>query len=85
MKAKKTSRHKPLDAEDQLRKLGKRLRDLRIKKGFTSLEIFAYEHGFGRAQYGRYELGRDLQMTTLIRLVNCFDMTLEEFFSEGFD
>ena len=84
MKAKKTSKQS-LDADDQLQKLGKRLRELRIKKGFTSLEIFAYEHGFGRAQYGRYELGKDLQFTTLVRLINCFEMSLEEFFSEGFE
>jgi len=84
MKSRKEQKNGALDAVDQLEKLGKRLRELRIKKGYSSLEIFAYEHGFGRAQYGRYELGKDLQFTTLIRLVNCFDMTLEEFFGEGF-
>lgn len=85
MKAKKSSKHIPLDPNLQLEKLGKRLRELRLKKGYTSLEIFAYEHGFGRAQYGRYELGQDLQFTTLVRLVNCFEMSLEEFFIEGFN
>lgn len=84
MKAKKNSKHVPLDPDLQLENLGKRLRELRLKKGYTSLEIFAYEHGFGRAQYGRYELGQDLQFTTLIRLVNCFEMSLEDFFGEGF-
>jgi len=82
--AKKEHKSSPLNSDEQLMKLGKRLRDLRIKKGFSSLEIFAYEHSFGRAQYGRYELGKDLQFTTLIRLVNCFDMTLSQFFSDGF-
>ena len=85
MKGKKNPKRPPLNADDQLQKLGKRLRDLRLKKGYSSLEIFAYEHGFGRAQYGRYELGKDLQFTTLIRLVNCFEMSLEEFFKEGFE
>jgi hypothetical protein len=85
MKSKKSQKRQPLDAEDQLKKLGKRLRELRISKGYTSLEIFAYDHGFGRAQYGRYEIGKDLQFTTLVRLVNCFDLTLGEFFDEGFD
>lgn len=85
MKAKKSNKHVPLDPNLQLEKLGKRLRELRLKKGYTSLEIFAYEHGFGRAQYGRYELGQDLQFTTLVRLINCFDMSLEDFFGDGFD
>jgi transcriptional regulator with XRE-family HTH domain len=85
MKAKKSNKHVPLDPNSQLENLGQRLRELRLKKGYTSLEIFAYEHGFGRAQYGRYELGQDLQFTTLVRLVNCFEMSLEEFFGAGFD
>jgi len=85
MNRKKNSKGLSLDPNDQLKKLGQRLRHLRLKKGFTSLEIFAYEHGFGRAQYGRYETGKDLQFTTLVRLVNCFEMSLEDFFSEGFD
>lgn len=73
-----------LNAGDQLTKLGNRIRELRKKKGYTSLEIFAYEHGFGRTQYARYENGEDLRFSTLVRLVNCFDMTLEEFFGKGF-
>ncbi len=84
MKGKKNTKQAPLDPNIQLENLGKRLRDLRQKKGYTSLEIFAYEHGFGRAQYGRYELGQDLQFTTLVRLVNCFEMSLADFFAEGF-
>lgn len=73
-----------LNAEDQQAKLGNRIRELRKKKGYTSLEIFAYEHGFGRTQYARYENGEDLRFSTLVRLIKCFDMTLEEFFGEGF-
>lgn len=65
--------------------LGKRIKSLRIKMGFTNYEYFAYEKGFSRAQYGRYEQGKDLQFTTLVKLVKAFDMTLEEFFSEGFE
>lgn len=65
--------------------LGKRIKGLRIKMGFTNYEYFAYEKGFSRAQYGRYEQGKDLQFTTLVKLVKAFDLTLEEFFSEGFE
>ena len=72
-------------AEDQLKKLGKRLKALRLEKGFTNMDIFAYEHGFSRAQYGRYETGKDLQFTTLVRLANCFEITLAELFNKGFE
>lgn len=65
--------------------LGERIRQLRIAKGFSSFETFAYEHNISRAQYGRYEKGQDLRFSTLLRIVSAFGITLEEFFSEGFE
>jgi transcriptional regulator with XRE-family HTH domain len=66
-------------------KMAKRLKGLRIKQGFTSYESFANEHGLSRALYGRYEKGKDLRFSSLVKLVKAFDITLEEFFSEGFE
>jgi transcriptional regulator with XRE-family HTH domain len=74
-----------LEPGDQLIRLGKRIKKLRIAKGYTSYEYFAYEHDISRAQFGRYEKGQDLRFSTLIKLINAFGMTLPEFFSEGFD
>ncbi|MEO0505798.1 MAG: helix-turn-helix transcriptional regulator [Bacteroidota bacterium] len=71
--------------EEQLERLGKRMRELRISKGFTNYEQFAFEHELPRAQYGRYEQGQDLRFSSLIKVVKAFDMTLEAFFAEGFD
>ena len=70
--------------EDALKNLGIRIKDLRIKKGYTSYEYFAYDHNISRAQFGRYERGEDLRFSTLVKIINAFDMTIEEFFSEGF-
>jgi len=81
----KSDKQKHLDQDEELKKLAERLKYLRKKKGYSNMDIFAYEHGFGRAQYGRYENGQDLRYTTVIRLANCFDMSIKEFFSEGFD
>lgn len=67
-----------------LKKLGERIKEIRISKGYTSYEYFAYEHNISRAQFGRYERGEDLRFSTLIRIVSAFDMTFEEFFSKGF-
>lgn len=67
-------------------KLGTRIKQLRIAKGYTSYEYFAYEHKLGRAQFGRYERGtEDLRYSTLLKIVRAFGMDMEEFFSEGFD
>jgi transcriptional regulator with XRE-family HTH domain len=84
MKKAKNAKYIPLETDEVLQKMGKRIRELRIKKGFTNMDIFAYEHGFARAQYGRYENGEDLRFSTLLRLINAFEMSLEEFFSAGF-
>ena len=85
-KGKKNAKKKPveLDAEAVLQQLGNRIKNLRIKEGYTSYEYFAYEHDIPRAQFGRYEKGQDLRLSSLIKVINAFGMTLEEFFSEGF-
>ena len=86
MSTKKKS--KPLDPEDQKKRLGERLRQLRKAMGYTSAEKFAYDKGFQRATYGIYEQGKpdlNIEFETLIRLANGFGVTLKEFFSEGFD
>lgn len=78
------SREKNKAAEKELQKLGSRIKQLRIQKGYTSYEYFAYEKNISRAQYGRYENGEDLRYSSLIKIVKAFDMSMEEFFSDGF-
>jgi len=68
-----------------LEKLGKRIKDLREKAGYTSYETFAYEAGISRTMYGNYENGSDMRTVNLRKIVKAHNMTLKEFFSEGFD
>jgi len=68
-----------------LEKLANRIKDLRTKKGYSSHEYFVYDHNFSRSQFGRYEKGQDLRFSSLLKIVRAFEMTLEEFFSEGFE
>ncbi len=84
-KAKKGNDFVVMDYEEQRIKLGERIKGLRIRKGYTNYESFAYEHNISRAQYGRYEKGQNIRFSSLIKLMNAFEMTLPEFFSEGFD
>jgi len=63
--------------------LAKRIKELRIKQGFTNYEYFAYEKNIARSQFGRYEKGEDIRFSSLIKLIRAFDMTPSEFF-EGF-
>lgn len=65
--------------------LGNRIKSLRIKKGYSNYEYFAFENDIPRAQYGRYENGEDLKYSSLIRVIKALGISLEEFFSEGFE
>ena len=71
--------------QEQINNLGKRIRDLRKKKGYDSHEKFAYEHGISRSQYGRYEKGYNLKFNSLLKILEALDVSLAEFFAEGFE
>lgn len=81
---KKAPQKAELDINQQLVKLGARIKQLRIAKGYTSYEQFAFDNDISRAQVGRYEKGNDIQFSTLVRVCNGLGVTLEEFFSQGF-
>lgn len=84
MAKKKKSSSKDV-VEKGITDLGSRFKQLRKKKEYTNYEIFAYEHGIGRSQYGKYEKGTDMQWSTIVKLIDKHGMTIKEFFSEGFD
>jgi transcriptional regulator with XRE-family HTH domain len=71
--------------EDVLKKLGIRLRELRLAKGEENYEKFAYKHDLNRAQVWRYENGEEMTVTSLVKMLNALDISLAEFFSEGFE
>jgi transcriptional regulator with XRE-family HTH domain len=71
--------------QEQLQKLANRIKALRIQKGYTSYEYFAYDHNIPRAQYGRYEKGEDLKFSSLLKVLQGLDISLKEFFEEGFN
>lgn len=70
--------------KEQLKKLAERIKELRVKKGYTSYEYFAYDHNIPRAQYGRYEKGEDLKFSSLLKVLRGLDISIEDFFNEGF-
>ncbi len=70
--------------ELQIKNLGARIKELRIKKGYSNAEFFAYDHRINRSQYGKYERGEDLRFSSLLRIIEIHGLTLKDFFSEGF-
>ncbi|MFC3563269.1 helix-turn-helix domain-containing protein [Pedobacter jamesrossensis] len=75
-----------LISEKELKKIGLRLKSLRKSKGFTSPDKFSYENNLNRSQYGKYEAGNtNITIGTLINILNCFSMSLSEFFNDDYD
>jgi transcriptional regulator with XRE-family HTH domain len=72
-------------AATELEMLGNRIKELRKKKGYTNQELFAYDNGLNRAQYNKYERGGDIRFSSLVRLLKALDISLKDFFKEGFD
>lgn len=73
------------EEEKHLKQLGARLRHYRKLRGYTNYEYFAYEVQMSRTQYGKYEKGANIQYTTLLNLLKALDVSVKEFFEEGFD
>lgn len=63
------------------KEVGKRLREIRKAKGYTSYEAFANQHEINRVQMGRYENGEDMRISTLAKILSALDITWEEFFT----
>ncbi|MBN2480456.1 MAG: helix-turn-helix transcriptional regulator [Bacteroidales bacterium] len=71
--------------EEDLRKLAKRIKELRREKGYGNYEDFAYVNDLPRAQYGRYEKGEDLKFSSLMKVIRALGISVKDFFSKGFD
>jgi transcriptional regulator with XRE-family HTH domain len=67
------------------KKLGIRITELRKKSGYTSQEAFAYEVGISRGQYYKYELGTNMEIASLLKIIKFHNLSITEFFSEGFE
>jgi len=80
------SKNREQDIENKhLQNLGERLKHLRKEKGYTNYEQFAFDNEIPRAQYGRYEKGQDLRFSSLLKILKALDISLKDFFSEGFE
>ncbi|MBL4663225.1 MAG: helix-turn-helix transcriptional regulator [Flavobacteriaceae bacterium] len=78
--AKKTPVKKQLDPRAE--QVAKKLKEMRIEKGYTSYENFAIDKGIRRMQYWRMETGTNFTFTSLLRILDAHKMSLSEFFEE---
>lgn len=69
----------------QLEILAERFKQLRRERGYTNYEQFAFDNELPRAQYGRYEKGEDLRFSSLLKVLKALNISIKDFFGEGFD
>ncbi len=71
------------DPKSLLKNIGAKLKKRRKELGYKNGDDFAYAVEINRSQYGKYEAGsQDIRLSTLLKIVNSLDLTIEEFFSE---
>ncbi|MCF6295455.1 MAG: XRE family transcriptional regulator [Flavobacteriaceae bacterium] len=68
--------------DKRILKIAKKIRQLRIEKGYVSNEFFAWEHNIPRVQYWRMEKGTNFTIKTFLRILDAHEMTLEDFFKD---
>lgn len=71
--------------EEEFHKLvGKRIREIRIEKGYKAAEDLAYKKNLPRSQYSRYEAGTNMRIDSFKKILEALEVTEAEFFSKGF-
>lgn len=76
---------KDLYTQQQLENLAKRIKQLRKEKGITNYEHLAYMSNTSRSMISRFENGHDVRFSTLLRVIKALDISVKEFFGEGFE
>jgi transcriptional regulator with XRE-family HTH domain len=87
MSARKSTNRKAnqLDSNEQVyEKIGKRIKDLRLRAGYSNAEKFAFENDITRSQYAMWEKGQDMKISSLLRIARAHNITIDDFFGEGF-
>lgn len=80
MEVGKVADNSQFNGDQELIELGRRIRALRISKGYKSAEKFALEHNLSRVHYGRWEAGKkNITYKSLLTLARAHGMTLPEF------
>lgn len=68
--------------EKNIKKIAEKVKQLRIDKGYSSYENFAYENDLSRVQYWRLERGTNFTINYLLRVLEIHKLSLSEFFGD---
>lgn len=62
--------------------VGQKLRRIRIERGYTNYDFFAWEHKLTPSQYLSMETGKNFKMESLLKVLEIYDMKVSDFFSD---
>lgn len=65
-----------------IERIASKLKRLRLQKGYTSYETFAYDHELPRVQYWRMEKGTNFTIKNLLKILDIHEISIEDFFSD---
>lgn len=74
------ARRKP-DPEKWVKLISRKLKSLRLEKGYSSYETFALDHGLDRKQYWRVESGANITIKTLVKILAIHNIDPPDFFN----
>ncbi|MGQ0828138.1 MAG: helix-turn-helix domain-containing protein [Bacteroidota bacterium] len=66
---------------DKIALISLKLKEMRIKRGYSSYERFATENEIDRKQYWRMENGANITLKSLIKILNIHKVSMKEFFN----
>jgi len=81
MSTKKNTRPISEEHKERIKRIGEKIRELR-KEVEPNYETFAYKNGINRMSYFNVEKGNNIQLSTLLKILDGLDITLEEFSKE---
>lgn len=72
---------------DYIKKIATRVKELRVKSGYSSYEAFALHAGINRNSYFRFEkksaeTGENFTIALLLKIVRGLDISLADFFKD---
>lgn len=68
--------------DERILRIANKIKELRLKKGFTSHEQFAWEYNINRVQYWRIEKGSNITLSSLLRILDIHQVSLSDFFKD---
>ena len=70
------------EVDARIIKIANKIKELRIQKGYSNHEYFAWDNELSRPQYWRIEKGSNITLKTLLSIFDIHKISLSEFFKD---